>query len=243
MLLIKPDPNRRIDIPGVPVPVRRPVDIDEFKTGFTRLRTLRIYYFDEASVIEGHAEEDEVFLVVLAGSIELTMRTDALADQTSSLMSAPGMSVDVACAAYLPRLGAYKLVARTDADVAYARSTPVRSRPPKLFYPSDQKDREGASIVLEETDYGERLRLRLIQFNAQRSDVEFSPVSEAEAACEQLIHVRTELLAGRMALTTQSTEEPILLESCDTVAVSPGERPSFKAARGTAGLALILMAS
>ncbi len=57
-------------MPGL---ARRPVDIDQSQTGFANLRSLRIYRFDAGSVIDGHAEEDEVFVVVMAGSVELTM--------------------------------------------------------------------------------------------------------------------------------------------------------------------------
>ena len=242
MLLIKPDPDRRIQIPGVPAPVRRPVDIDRSMTGFTSLRTLRIYRFDQASVIEGHAEEDEVFIVVLAGSIELTLITDPSADPSPVVMSAPASGADVACAAYLPPLAAYKLVSKTDAEVAYARATPVGSRPPKVFHSSRRTEVAGAGVLLEETTYAERLRVRLFFFNPQAVDVNLSPIHEAEAACETLIHVRTPLPAARVASISKGPGVPIWLNSGDTVAVSPGERPTWNAAAGTAGLALIVMA-
>ncbi|MEP6645406.1 MAG: hypothetical protein ABJA69_12965, partial [Acidobacteriaceae bacterium] len=73
MKLLKADHNRRLEIPGVPNLVRRPVDIDKSQTGFANLRSLRIYRFDADSVINGHAEEDEVFIVGMAGSVELAM--------------------------------------------------------------------------------------------------------------------------------------------------------------------------
>jgi 5-deoxy-D-glucuronate isomerase len=136
MILIKPDKNRRIEIPGVPAPVERPVDIDQALTGFTSLRTLRIYRFEAASVVEGHAEEDEVFIVLLSGSAELTM-SDELASGSASpdpsypvTLSAPGIASGVACAAYLPPGGAYKLVAITNAEVFLIGQTHQPGRHP-----------------------------------------------------------------------------------------------------------------
>jgi hypothetical protein len=254
MLLIKPDPDRRIHISGVPAPVRRPLDIDQSMTGFASLRTLRIYRFDQASVIEGHAEDDEVFIVVLAGSIELTMipnssadssansSANSSADPTPVVMGAPGNADDAACAAYLPPHAAYKLVSKTDADVAYARATPVAGRPPKVFHSSRRTGVAGAGISLEETSYAERLRIRLFFFNAPAVEVDFSPINEAEAAFEALIHVGTPLPAARVASVSKTPAAPIWLDSGDAVAVSPGERPTLHAAAGTAGLALIVMA-
>ncbi len=83
MKLIKADPNRRVEIAGLPVAPRRPVDIDKSHTGFARLRSLRIYRFDVDSVIDGEAEEDEVLIVVMAGSIELTMSGGHSADSSA----------------------------------------------------------------------------------------------------------------------------------------------------------------
>jgi len=89
MKLIKPDQDRRIEIPGVPHPVRRPVDIDQSKTGFKNLRTLRIYRFDPGSVIDGHAEEDEVFIIILAGSAELAISAEGKEYSPITLSAAP----------------------------------------------------------------------------------------------------------------------------------------------------------
>ena len=71
--LFEPDHERRVLVPGVPGPARRPVDIDQSVTGFDTLRSLRVYRFDSGAVIDGHAEEDEVFVVVVAGRAELSV--------------------------------------------------------------------------------------------------------------------------------------------------------------------------
>ena len=68
-------------------PVQRPVDIDRSQTGFANLRSLRIYRFDKDSVIDGHAEEDEVLIVMMAGSVELTMMDHNAGDSPAALDS------------------------------------------------------------------------------------------------------------------------------------------------------------
>ena len=73
MKLLQADHDRRLEIPGVPGLACRPVDIDAAKTGFEDLRSLRIYRFEPEGVIEGHAEEDEVYVVLLAGSAKLVI--------------------------------------------------------------------------------------------------------------------------------------------------------------------------
>ena len=245
--LIKPDKSRRITIPGVAAPVQRPVDIDQETTGFTTLRTLRIYCFEAGSVIEGHAEEDEVFIVLLSGSVELAIFED-LSRLTATphspepvTLSAPSGERGVACAAYLPPHAAYKLTAKTGADVAYARATPSGTRPPKVFLASATAAIAGVSILLEATSYAERLRLRLVQVDARQNEAAFVPVNESEGMCEALIHIRTTPTSG-VAKISQSGADPVLLDSWDTIPVSPGDRPTLQIAMQSSALALIVLA-
>ena len=245
MILIKPDNTRRIDITGVPAPVKRPVDIDQARTGFTTLRTLRIYRFEAGSVIEGHAEEDEVFIVLLSGSAELTMieNLDTPADPGHPVtLSAPEDEDGAACAAYLPSGAAYKLIAKTDADVAYARATSTGTRRAKVFSSSVRAGIHDVRFLLEETDYAERLHLRLVQIDARQKDTAIMPINESEATCEALVHVRTMPAAG-VATISKSGAEPIVLDSWDTVSLAPGERPVLGIAMGCSALALIVCTS
>ena len=243
MNLIKADPDRSLEIPGVPGFVRRPVDIDQSRTGFTALRTLRIYRFDADSVINGHAEEDEVFIVVLTGSVELTMSSDNWPDsQRHFTLAAAGDSPNAACAAYLPPHAAYQLIPRSEADIAYARATPVGSRPPKVFTPRARVNAAGITVLLDETIYAERLRLRLVQIDAQQNAVAFAPINELEAICEALVNVRT-MPAKRSAIITRTDAAPTLLDSWDTVAVAPGDRPTLRIDMGSSALAFIVMAA
>ena len=243
MNLIKADHDRRIEIPGVPGLVRRPVDIDQSRTGFTALRTLRIYRFDADSVINGHAEEDEVFIVVIAGSIDLTMNSDNWPDsQRHFKLAAAGDSDNAACVAYLPSHAAYQLIPRGEADVAYARAMPLGSRPPKVFTPQFRRVAAGVSVVLDESTYAERLRLRLVQIDAQQNAVALAPIHESEAIYETLVHVRT-MPSERSATITGTAVAPTLLDSWDTFAVASGDRPTLRIVTGSSALALIVMAA
>ena len=234
--LIKPDHNRRIDIPGVPGPVSRPVDIDPSKTGFSNLRTLRIYRFDKDSVIEGHAEEDEVFIVVLSGAIELTAIEDPLGPPPDSIIltALDGTQAGLACAAYLPRHAAYKLVPRCDADVAYARATPSGRRSPRSFI-------AGSDVFLEETSHAERLRFRLTLLRKRDSQVSFIPVKQSEALCEALVHVQS-VPPNAVSATAASDGTPFPLDSWDTIALGSGENLTLTIAPGSAALVFVVMA-
>ncbi len=242
MKLIKADYNRRIAIPGVPELVQRPVDIDPTRTGFANLRSLRIYRFDAESTIEGHAEEDEVLVVVLAGSIEFTVSGDNSGEEPRPLtLSAASEAHSDPCVAYLPPGSAYRLLAKTDAQVAYARATPASGPPSKAFTPRGRTDAEGITVLLEEKAYAQRLRLRLVQINASGDDVEFTPIEESEAMLEALVHVRT--TPTEAAATISNAESgPILLQSWDTAAVAPGDLPTLHIAKRSSALILMVLA-
>lgn len=223
MRLIHPDYTRRIAIDGVPAPVRRPVDIDQSATSFAELRTLRIYQFDPASVIDGHAEEDEVFIVALAGTVELTMNAGGV-DIGPALLSAPPAAAGP-CAAYLPPGGAYRLVAKTEAHIAYARATPTASRPPKIF---DCSEGSGESL-LEEMSYAEKLQLRLLQLSPSQQPIVLS------SNAETLVHV----MGGAIQEKLDGSPE-VAIDPWGTVALSRGEQCSLRTE--TSALALVVMA-
>jgi hypothetical protein len=243
MTVIKPDHDRRIEIPGVPEPVARPVDIDQAKTGFERLRTLRIYRFAQGSVIDGHAEEDEVFMLVLSGTVELTLQADPTGtDSTTCLLSDPSDAGGAACAAYLPPHAGYRLVAHRDADVAYARATPSDGPPPATFTPRKNDSVNGVSILLNETSYARRLHLRFLQVDAALSAVAFSPIEESEAAHECLIHVRA-APGSNAATVVLESDEPVVLDPWDSVAVLPGSPVILRVSSFSSALVLVLTAA
>lgn len=245
MKLIKADPNRRVEIAGLPVAPRRPVDIDKSHTGFARLRSLRIYRFDVDSVIHGEAEEDEVLIVVMAGSIELTMSGGHSADSSPPVtLTAASGSQGAPCAAYLPPGAAYRLTALSDAEVAYARATPAAGPPPNVFPSQVRKDDAVVAFLLEEAAYPQQLRLRLVQISAGESEIAFTPIGESEDMCEALIHVRTVPAEGVATITRAAAKaEPAALESWDTVGVMPGDRPTLHLAMESSALVLVVLAN
>lgn len=228
MKIIQPDHTRRIPIDGVPEPVRRPVDIDQSITGFKDLRTLRIYRFDPGSVIDGHAEEDEVFIVVLAGSIEITMSGNG-AKVGPTLLEAPQAGTPGNCAAYLPPGGAYQLVAKSEADIAYARATPVGSHGPKIF-----SSLPGPDSFLEEPSYAEKLQLRLLLIGSPQDSV------VVMGGVEALIHLKSEGETGVYASVAGAPE--FVLRPWETVALSITEQCSLRASSKGPSLALIFTA-
>ena len=109
--LIAPDEGNLIDLPGVG-PCPRPVDIDETKTGFSRLKSLRVYRFSAGQAIEGESEGDEVYVTALSGAADLEITgTHPL---TTELR--PGRVV------YMTPGHAYRLTPQAETLVAYARA-------------------------------------------------------------------------------------------------------------------------
>ena len=243
MKLLKADDQRRVEIPGVSDPVRRPVDIDTTQTAFTNLRSLRIYCFDADSVINGHAEEDEVLIVVVAGSVELTMsESDMQVSSRPLLLSAASDSQSDPCAAYLPPHAAYRLIPRGNAEVAYARATPSGGRPATVFKAQASPDQFGVTVLLKENAYPQQLRVRLLQIKALQQEISFTPIEDPEGMCEALVHIRT-VPAERGATLTDADRRTSPLESWDTLAVAPGDRPTVRVAMGSSALVLVVLAA
>ena len=240
MKLLKADHQRRVEIPGVPVPVRRPVDIDNTQTAFVNLRSLRIYCFDEGSVINGHAEEDEVLIVVLMGSVELTMSESEIQDSSRPFLLSAATDSD-SCAAYLPPRAAYRLTPRGNAEVAYARATPPSGRAPTVFKSQPSREQCGITVLLQENSYPQRLRMRLAQITASQQEIACTPIEHPEESCEALIHIRT-TPAERGVTITDADGRATALESWDTVAIAPGDRPTVRVALGSSALILVVLA-
>ena len=243
MELIKADHHRLLQLAGVPDPVHRPVDIDPLQTGFASLRSLRIYCFNAGSVIDGHAEDDEVLIVVLAGSVQLTMSERDLEESSPRFtLSAVGNSQGHPCAAYLPPNGAYRLIPQVNVEVAYARATPSSGRAPTIFSAEVRSEDAGDFVLFEEANYPQRLRLRVVQLKAADDGLTVTPVMPSESSFEALVHVRT--APAHEAVTIKAAGiEPIALESWDTVCLMPGERPTLRVARASSALLLVVLAS
>ena len=117
MRLIESDETRMIDLPGVG-PCPRPVDIDQRQTGFKTLKSLRIYRFQPGPPIHGESEVDEVFILPLAGEIEMAISGR---DAFQGRISAGGRDR----ALYMAPHHAYRLSPVDRVLVAYARAEAV----------------------------------------------------------------------------------------------------------------------
>ena len=242
MDVIKADQHRRLQLPGVPEPVARPVDIDQSRTGFVCLRSLRIYRFSAGSVIDGHAEDDEVLIVVLAGAVQLAMSQSDLEEGSAQFqLSAAGNLQGDPCTAYLPPQGTYRLIPQSDAEIAYARATTPTGRAPAVFFGKAQSKDAGDEVLLEESTYARRLRLRVSYVNAAHDRFAVMPVEPSESGFEALVHVKTEPARGAATISLKGVE-PMALQSWDTAAVLPGERPTLHIAEASSALVLIVLA-
>ena len=243
MRLIKSDHLRKLQLAGVPEPVARPVDIDQSQTGFTVLRSLRIYCFNAGSVIDGHAEEDEVMIVILAGSVQLTMSQHEVEDGSPQFnLSAVGNSNGNPCVAYLPPNGAYQLLPLTNVEVGYARATTSEAHEPRVFFADMPTENASERLLFEEESYAMRLRLRIVQVKASENIVTVMPLKESETTCEALVHVRTEPEYGVMTVSPEHLQ-PLAVESWNTVCVLPGETPALHIVPASTALLLVVSAS
>lgn len=239
--LFKADHGRRIELEGVG-PAARPVDIDQAQTGFAVLRTLRIYHFEPPAVINGHAEEDEVFIVVLAGEIELQMRSEhwSSSDRRFTLEAA-GKTGPAMCAAYLPPHAEYSLTPRRGADVAYARALPTEARAPAVFSTVPRRSVMGSQLLLDPEAYAQRLRLQLWYAEAKEHAADLAPRSRSTAMSETLVHVRS--TRTRAVTIDASGLSETMLDSWDTVGLSAGEPASLRLAARASAMSLVVSAT
>lgn len=236
MTVIKADHDRRIPIHGVPAPVSRPVDIDQSITGFGDLRSLRIYRFDEGSVIDGDAEQDEVLVVVLAGSVEFAISgLHPVHFELSAAGAVPGR----ACVAYLPPRHTYRLRSHTGSEVAYARSTPDRPREPRAFAPTLTPALPGVTVVIEEHAHAERLRLQLLHVDTRAGQRHVALFDQRPKTEQLILHVRSEPAEG-VATVFGSDGASVPLRSWDSCALTRAEHPHLHLAAGATAVVLIL---
>ena len=230
MKLIKADHDRRLVIPGVPGEAKRPVDIDVSVTGFKVLRTLRIYQFDAQAVVDGHAEEDEVYVVVLSGSIDLKISEDGSEGAMLSYhLDADTEADSDGFVAYLPPRSAYRLTPLTATDVAYARAMPLGRRAPAVFR-ATRTAGAGVCLLLDEQAHASQFRLHAVQVHAQQKEC-LVPLRIADAVGEGLAHVRG-TPPDDAARLLRAGAEPVPLRSWDTVALDPGDGPVLEVAKG-----------
>ena len=208
MLIVRPDPDRRIDLPGAG-PCPRPVDIDRARAGFKDLVAFRVYSFGAGLAIDGEAEDDEVFVTLMRGEADIAVSRSGAEVTDVPLRPAGGMRV-----VYLPPGSSYRLRSIADCDIAYARATPRGHRCPEPlgFAPADDKlDIAGHAVGME------------LSFGTTRPGSAPGPEGRSP---ERVVHVRTNgaadvAIAGRR------------LEDWDTAALLTGESASLEVRSGT----------
>lgn len=226
---------------GVPGLVPRPVDIDQTSTGIKTPRTLRIYCFAPPQVIDGHAEEHEVFIVVLKGTVDLVIRSEHWSNNTTRFtLTAADPHTRASCAAYLPPHAEYALTPQSAAEVAYARALPTASRAPAVLTAAPCPDGPGAHVLLDDMSHAERLRLRLLQVDEGPRTATLNLGLESGSG-EALVHVRTTPSRGAARVDTPGTAA-LMLESWDTIAVFAGECPKVRVAAGSSAFGMVVAA-
>lgn len=180
VLIVEPDFGRRIDLPGAG-PCPRPIDIDRGKVPLAQLVSLRVYSFAAGKRIDGEAEDDEVFIVLMRGGADIVI------DQAGRSSTAFTLHMNGVRAVYMPPHAAYHLAATDDADIAYVRATPAARPLPMArgFAPSDGR--------LDVPDHATSMALSLRTLGAGERLTFDGMVGE------RFVHVRTDVGAARLA--------------------------------------------
>lgn len=214
MLIVRPDFDRRIDLPGAG-PCPRPVDIDQSKTRFSDLVSLRVYSFAQGMVIDGEAEGDEVFIVLMRGAATVGVTQDDRQAGLFALGTEGG-----ARAVYLPPHASYQLTASSDCDVAYARVLPCSDERPAA------RDFVSSNDQLTISGYATGMDLTLSSLASDRYSVLFKRLG---GSSERFVHVRS----SDGGIVTLLEEQ---LGDWDTVALSDDEHPTLKVEKGTVAI-------
>lgn len=208
VLIVRPDHARRIDLPGAG-PCPRPVDIDRARTGFAHLVSLRVYAFARGVAIDGEAEADELFIILMRGEAEIAVSSGGRAVAAFSLRHEGGLR-----AIYMPPNSSYHLSAVTDCDIAYARAAARGTRFPETrgFTPTgDRLDVVGLAVGMD---------LALVTVQAGQEVQATSP-----RLPERFVHVRSD-----GAASAALAGEP--LDDWDSAALRAGENAGLKVKTG-----------
>lgn len=215
MLIVRPDFDRRIDLPGAG-PCPRPVDIDRSSTGFSNLVSLRVYSFASGVVIDGDAEEDEVFIVLMRGLADVAVSSDGAQAGVFTLRVEGG-----ARAVYMPPHASYRLTAVGDCDIAYARVQPISAPLPVAAGFGGTEDR------LELIGYATGMDLTLATVGAGEH------VGRDRSSPERFVHVRSDD-QGTATLAGQR------LGDWDSAALAEGESFSLEGQTGTVDVLTVI---
>ncbi|WP_419807906.1 5-deoxy-glucuronate isomerase [Sphingomonas sp.] len=213
MMLFRSDFDRRIDLPGAG-PCARPTDVDQGRTGFSDLVSLRVYSFVQGMEIDGEAEDDEVFIVLMRGEADLVISSG------SAMTEIPLRHDGGSHVIYMPPSASYRLSAIRDCDIAYARTKPVGGdpRPPRGFAAKGGR--------LEIIGYATGMDVALATISAGET------VDQVEPPSERFVHVRSD--DGGSASIGEHR-----LNDWDTIAVGSGERVLLKGHAGSVDMLMI----
>ena len=216
MLVVRPDFDHQIALPGAGL-CPRPVDIDRSHTGFSELVSLRVYSFAGGVVIDGKAEEDEVFIVLLRGRADLFVSGDERQSGSFQLQRGSGSR-----AVYLPPHASYRLSATSDCNIAYARAKPNGQKIPAVLGFTSGADR------LDIIGHAEGMELALVTVAAGQHAMS----SNAAPLPERFIHVHSD-----GAVTATIADET--MGNWDSVALNAGENALLTVHTGTADILII----
>ena len=137
-------------------------------------------------------------------------------------------------------MAAYRLIPRSNAEVAYARATPAGGPPPHVFRSHPVRDHSAMTLLWRKTTI--RSGCAFVYCKSRlRKRRSCSPIQRSEDRCEALVHVRTAPAEGVASITRDgATVTP--LASWDTVTVLPGECPALSFKAGSAALVLVVLA-
>jgi hypothetical protein len=220
MLIVAPDFERHIDLPGAG-PCPRPVEIERSGTGFSDLVSLRVYRFARGVTIDGEAEDDEVFIVVMRGQAGIVITQADQAAEAFSLACDGGLR-----AVYMPPHAAYRLTAAGDCDIAYARARPTGVGLPPV---------RGFAVTgtrLEITGHAQAMDLALVAARAG----EVIALGANGRWPERFVHVR-----GDQAISVAF--DGAHLGDWSTVALAVGEPGDMTVEAGTGEILLIAAAT
>ena len=213
VLIVRPDHARTIDLPGAG-PCPRPIDVDRSHTGFTDLVSLRVYSFSEGKVIDGEAEGDEVFIVLMRGAVGINVsQTDG--QSSSFALGSDGGSRVV----FMPPHAAYRLTAAADSDIAYARAEPVGTTLPAT-----------RAFALN----GDRLDIA-----GYATGMELSLTTGATDTLATLDQLRERFVHFRSSGGARATIAGEAMNDWDTAALDAGEMLTLDVAHGAADILTI----
>lgn len=198
------DATNLIELLGVGA-VPRPTDLDQSKTGFEKLVSLRIYTFSQGQTIHGEAEGDEVVIVFLQGSLSITVTGEGT--KTWEISGRESVFAGPVQAVYLPPRCSYRLELHTDAQVAYARARAEGRFPPRLLE-SRRQSKNGVEVrqILGPNE-GEALECHEFILST-------GSAYDLPGEAETLTHYRLE---SANALYADSTSVETMLEGADTI--------------------------